>query len=131
MRWSVLAAVVLVAISGCDSPPPPPAPPDTAELWRFDGERIRRSVDAFKSQPTRLHRREVETAFAEFDRKLVTLRRRAGGETGDQRTATETRIAAMLRCREIQRMRCMATPVPVPVRAAQRIVRRAERITRR
>lgn len=120
----------MLAMAGCDSPPPPPSTPDTVEQWHFDGERIRRSVDAFKTRPTRQHRREVETAFAEFDRKLVALRRRAADETGDQRAAIEARIAAMLHSREVQRMRCMATPMPVPVRAAQRIVRRAEPVRR-
>lgn len=121
----------LLILNACEPDPVPPQDPNLVEKKVFDTEEIRWAVDDYKTNPSPERSRRVADAFGAFDDELHALEDEARTETGDERRATEERIADLKFRRGIHWARAQSTPeemAPAPV--AERVPPRAEPVRR-
>lgn len=117
---------MILLLAGCDADPPQTVRLD-AEATHLETQEIRKAVDNYKATPTREQKALADTAFAEFDQQLEELRQDSEIQTGDEKAATEEKIADLKHRRDLHWARYQAPPASVEVRTAEGVsVRRAQ-----
>jgi hypothetical protein len=115
-------------LSGCEPEPKGPVQILEPEAMRFDTEQIRREVDFYKTNPSRIGKKRMEKAFAAFDarvRELEALVPMASDEA--ERNAALRRIVNLKERRQLHWERSQTIYVETqPVKRAERVAERTE-----
>ena len=113
-RLILTASIALLAATGCNRQPvvvlepAPPAPLPVARTQTLETHVLRKEIDTFEQQPSRVQSARVDKAFAEIDGEIAELVEHVAKKTGGERAEAARKLTDLRTYRDAEHLRFLA-----------------------